>query len=403
MILTLIDQFIISASNFITNIIVARNLGLNEFGMFSIILLVTQFIWNQQMSLIIAPMMSIGPKQHKDLKKRYYGSVLIFQIAFTLLISLSFILVSQIISILHINFFQQDLILPIVLLISTFLMQEFIRKYFFVNGLARKAILIDTISYIGQVLILSYFVSLYHETINLRNVIYFISISSGFSIIIGVLIIEKLEINKFSLKDSFQKNFEFSKWLFLSQLLHWISGNFWTISVSVIMGASSTGALRATQNIIGVLNIILLGLENIIPVKAAHHLAKGGKEKLFSYIKKFTLVGSIFTLIFCVLIAVFSEHILNLVYGDKYVNYAFLLRGLTFFYFLCFLNNSSKFLLRALELTREIFLANLISFTFIIPAFYPLIKYYQFWGFIIGLVVVQLIQQLYYVIIFKRI
>src|SRR5687767_12270622 len=82
---TLIDQVVVSGSNFLAAVIVARYLGLEEFGTFSIVLLVVLFFYSFQAALLLSPMLSIGPKQQPQHADRYFGAVVSLQAAFALL------------------------------------------------------------------------------------------------------------------------------------------------------------------------------------------------------------------------------------------------------------------------------------------------------------------------------
>src|SRR5271154_5499504 len=78
----LTDQAIVSGSNFLTTMILARGLSLAEFGKYSLLWMVILFGANIQMASIIAPMMSIGPIQKRISESSYLGSIFSFQIAF---------------------------------------------------------------------------------------------------------------------------------------------------------------------------------------------------------------------------------------------------------------------------------------------------------------------------------
>jgi len=61
----LADQGIVSGTSFLTNLMLARFMGLHEFGIFVLAWMSVLFVNSLQTSLIIAPMMSIGPKQEE--------------------------------------------------------------------------------------------------------------------------------------------------------------------------------------------------------------------------------------------------------------------------------------------------------------------------------------------------
>ena len=77
----LADQTMVSGVNFLTGILLARYLGLEEFGRFTLAWMAVLFVNSLQSGLIVQPMMSIGPKQAEDETSAYYGAVVAQQLA----------------------------------------------------------------------------------------------------------------------------------------------------------------------------------------------------------------------------------------------------------------------------------------------------------------------------------
>ena len=75
----LADQSVVSGANFLTGIILARGLGVAEFGRFSLLWLVVLFVQGIQYNGIVVAMMSIGPKQDAHQRPTYYGGVFLQQ------------------------------------------------------------------------------------------------------------------------------------------------------------------------------------------------------------------------------------------------------------------------------------------------------------------------------------
>ena len=59
----LTDQAMVSGVNFLTGIVLARYLGIEEFGRFTLAWMAVLLVNSLQSGLIVQPMMSIGPKQ----------------------------------------------------------------------------------------------------------------------------------------------------------------------------------------------------------------------------------------------------------------------------------------------------------------------------------------------------
>src|SRR5882724_12850772 len=58
-----LDQLLVSSSNFLTGILLARAFGIFEFGRFALAWMFVEFIGSLQAAAIIQPMLNIGPKQ----------------------------------------------------------------------------------------------------------------------------------------------------------------------------------------------------------------------------------------------------------------------------------------------------------------------------------------------------
>ena len=71
---TILDQGMVSGVNFAVGILIARFLGVKEFGIFSLLLMAILFVQSIQKALIITPMMSVGPKIEEREKKSLLSS-----------------------------------------------------------------------------------------------------------------------------------------------------------------------------------------------------------------------------------------------------------------------------------------------------------------------------------------
>ena len=56
------DQALVSAMNFLTSAVLARMLGVHEFGVFSVFYIILQYLNSIQLALIVSPMMTLAPQ-----------------------------------------------------------------------------------------------------------------------------------------------------------------------------------------------------------------------------------------------------------------------------------------------------------------------------------------------------
>ena len=83
--LVLLDQIIVSGSNFLVAILLVNFIGLEKFGLFSFLWLIYLLINTVQLSSIISPMMTNSNSYNDLSKKYYYGGVFIQQILLSII------------------------------------------------------------------------------------------------------------------------------------------------------------------------------------------------------------------------------------------------------------------------------------------------------------------------------
>ena len=138
----LVDQIIVSGSNFLSNILLARILGIEEFGRYVLAWTIVLFVQGLQFSTVSSSMLSIGPKHDAEEARSYFGAIFIHQSIFGV-VSAALTLVGCYITA---NFFPEarldTIALPLTGAVLCTQTQDFFRRYFF--SVARpKATLAD--------------------------------------------------------------------------------------------------------------------------------------------------------------------------------------------------------------------------------------------------------------------
>src|ERR1700677_2281945 len=73
----LADQVIVSGSNFLSNILLARILGIEEFGRYVLAWTIVLFVQGLQCSTVSSAMLSIGPKLDAEEARSYFGAIFV--------------------------------------------------------------------------------------------------------------------------------------------------------------------------------------------------------------------------------------------------------------------------------------------------------------------------------------
>lgn len=378
----LADQAMVSGVNFLTGIMLARYLGLEEFGRFTLAWMAVLFVNSIQNAVIILPMMSIGPKQEPGDEPAYYGALAVQQIVFG---AAAFVLVwggAAAAAMLFPSWRIDGLALPLACAALAFQLQECMRRYFFTHGRGGTAFATDALRYLGQLAVLFW---LFQETLmDSGSTMWVIAALATLAVLSAIPALGPVTWRREAFRATAERHWNFSKWLVGSALMQWTSGQLFFIAAGAMLGATSVGALRAAQTLMGVTNVLFKGLENVMPVRAAMHYQAGGKKTLVNYLWHVAVAGEFVTGAIAVTAAVAPEFWLNLVFGNEYREFGYLLQWFAAIQLLHYLTIPLHAGLRATEMTEVIFWASVGRTVFSLLAVYPLIKFLGVIGVMIG-------------------
>jgi len=379
----------ISGSNFILGILLARYLGVEGYGQFALLWLIVLFFSSLQLAYIISPMLTLGAKKNDFILDRYLSTMISLQFFFTGLLMISLYLFFEIAQFFDEKWNVGDLKLLIILTTLLFLFQDFIRRYFIIKVQYFKLIVIDAIAYFGQILIISYLI--YADTLDLKSLFLALSLSFGFSFLLGYIQIKKVKTTTLHKKLLFLKNWQFSKWLVYSAILQWGSGNFFILAAGAILGSWAVGVIRVMQNTMGIFHVLFIALENILPINFSKIYKQSGYTSMMNYFRLQVKYGIVIFSILASFIYLFSTEIIDFIYGKQYVEYAYLLTGFVVIYMFIYITMLQRYILRTVELTKVIFTSYVASTTFAFASSYLLIEYFQIDGVLIGMLAIQLL------------
>lgn len=386
----LADQAIISGTNFLTGILVARALGIEAFGVFSLAWLAVLFAFTLQSAAVLSPMMSVGPKQAPSEEARYYAAVAVHQLAFSALFALVVLLTCSLARFAGLGSLDGEFTVALAVCGVLVQLHEFLRRYNFTLQRTR-AVLISDLTRNGLQLFALGGLLLYGADADVSGVLLVMAASA----LVGILALagglpsprwEPLHVDAVR-----RRHARFARWLVGSSLMQWTTGNFFIVAAGVMLGPLAVGALRAAQNLIAVTHVFFMAADNVVPAKAARIYAAGGKAALQSFVRRLTLVGLAGTAAVCLVFAVPSEFWLTTLFGPSFAGYGFVVWGFAAYYLLVACTIPLQYAFLAMETTRPIFAGYLLATVFTLVLSYPLLQALGTFGVIVGLAAAQLI------------
>jgi len=386
------DQALVSGANFAAGILFARSLGLFEFGRFTLAWIVVEFSASLQYAAILQPMLNVGPKQADGEAARYYDAALIQQGAFSLVCMLlvggGAAAVARLYPSLHIG----DLALPMGIAVAGHQLQFFVRRYFFARERPGIAFLIDSCRYVVQLgatigLAISMPLAMSGPT-----ALWIVGGSAMLAAVLGGWLVGRVHWNRAAMTEAVRRHWHFAKWALPSAAMYLLAGQTSMLVAGAVLGAATAGAMNAAKTILGVVNILLLALDNFAPSQASRALVLAGHEAFRTYLRRLAIGVAALTTGVVILLNLDPGYLIHLVFGSQYNGLGYLV---PWYSAACFIYSMSAVLViraAALERTKAIFVSYASAAVVAIVFAYPLARFGGVIGILAGAVFTEIVR-----------
>ena len=387
----LADQVVVSAGAFLSNLLLARALGINEYGRFASVGLIQLFALSLFMATGSQVYQVVYPGLNKERKSDYTSGL--FYCLLIMIVAASLFFTGIFLMRLEWLRNYEDMAAWSIMSIGLYLLQDFLRKALITSSKEKQAFYSDSITNLLQ--LASLFILWKWDILNSVNA----------WIVIGITFIPSIAAAVFWLKISWPKKNDLlltmilhrgkSSWLLLSAFLQWCSGYFFVLAAGWWISAAALGALRLSQYIFGLLNVLLQAIENYTLPRLVQSVDKP------AYLRQ--LLKQLSMLMFPLLatISLFADKILWLAGGESYRGYEYVIYGLTIVYVLITVGYPVRMAIRATHMNKQFFNGYVLSVVFSVGSAALLIRNWELYGVIIGLIGTQIINVGYWLFVLK--
>ena len=349
----LADQALISGTSFITLLVLARALSVSAFGAFALAYTALVFVNSLQSALVTQPHNVLGAAQVKGAYTRFTTATIVAELLFLSCV----VLVLSIIGLaaLGIRTDVAELLLAMVVATIAWQLQELGRRILYTEGRLGAAFLNDVVAYGGQVVVLA--ALWYGGRLDGPNALYALAATSFLGVLIGFGQVRSSFTRTFDRAD-LVPHWQFGKWLAAAAIGFWISTYVYFYLAAILLGADASGELKASQLVLGPLNVLLLFLATVLPIRLSRTLAIAGETAFRAQLRRTLVVTAPVIGIYCLLASIFATPLLKLLYGGRYSHAQVLVVLFAAYYFLGYLGQIAASALNARQNTRPIFLAN---------------------------------------------
>jgi O-antigen/teichoic acid export membrane protein len=354
------DQALVSAANFFTNVYLARCMGLKEYGHFVTFYALLLYLWAWQLALFISPSMSIAPQiEGAQPRHLYLRGVNTLQLLWALSSAIVTLFAGSLLRATHVFPLSWHEIVGFAGCVVAFQLQDGLRRYYFVCGNARAALINDAISYVGQVLLL---ILLYWSgRLHVATALDAVAITSGVAVAYGA-VQESLLAGISATRDAMRRTWRMGRDLLMAIQLQWANSQGLLLIGAWFLGPQAAGAVRAMQSVAGPFNVLFQAMENVIPIRAAQHYAESRLAGLRHYLTRVMQGGALLLGVPLLLIVVFSRPLVAFVFGAQWTPFAVLLAWQAGYLFCTFFFRVSMYFFRTVECTGKLIVASSIMF-----------------------------------------
>ncbi|MAT14791.1 MAG: hypothetical protein CMJ46_05915 [Planctomyces sp.] len=329
-VMSLFDQGLVSGTNFLTMVIIGRACLAEELGVFHLLMTVILMSFMFQDALTSAPYRIYLQKKEENERKTYAGSLFVHQLfvcAIVLAILTGLYLASMCGLLLE---SIQAPLLPLFVLTPFILTREFLRRVSFAHLQFEMAILIDAL--VTGLQLVTLFLLARLDVLTVTNA--YVVIGCACLVAVGLwFFLSPVErtYDWHRVLIDWRDNWSFARWSVGSLMIANLPGVLllpWMLALKE--GEQSIGILAACFTIIGVANVFLNGVENLIGPRSAHALHQGGKAELKHVISRATLFMGISMTAFVLLLMIVGKLIALALYGDDYAEFGDLMGWIIF-------------------------------------------------------------------------
>jgi len=352
-----LDQALISLTNFLATILLARALTPTQFGAYGVGFLLLHLGRAVQEGVIVQPMTSLGPSLQGEVRRAYLTGSAALQIWLAVAGALACALTGWVLTRLG-NTVAGPTLFALWFPLLLAQPQEFIRRVFYTLSQVDLAVLNTVVSSLGRLAALAWMLGAGADQGTAG--LYAIGWGGAAGLVLGLALTRRLWIRReVDMIATWRRNWAFGRWVLGSTMANWVAVEVYPILTAGLVSFAATGAYRALQNVVAPIHSLLRAMDTYFTPRLADRRRIAGTVGVVYMVRQMFLVTGPPVAFVLVVAVVFAEPILRLLYGETYVEYASGMRLMAVFYALLYSFWPIQSALKALERTRAIFFGSL--------------------------------------------
>lgn len=388
--LAVLDQALISGSNFLIGVLLARWLIPEQYGAYALAFSIFLFLSGLHNALLLEPLSVLGPATYGRCLPAYVGKLLKLHgivaillsclVAAGILILYGFVANPALVSAL----WGVCLAVPLVLFFWLCRRAAYVRLK---PNLAAAGASVYCLSVVGLLLLAEKLGWLSCLTAFLIQAL---AALAAASLLLASLRPQANSPTGPSSSEVVRQHWQYSRWALGTQFVYWLSGNAYYVIVAAFLQIQDAAALRALQNFTVPFGQFLSALSLLVLPWASARFAQDGPRGFGRRIRQVTLWFVGLAAAYCTVLALFGTPIMDLLYGGRYSKLAHLLPLVAAPVLVLAVSQGSTIAVQAMQAPSEVFCAYSVSAGLTIVAGVALARHAGLTGALIGMLLSSL-------------
>jgi len=393
------DQMLISATNMITTVMLARGLSPDAFGLFVLIFSALLFANSIQSGLIHQAHNVLGATRKGDDYRVYTTTTAATQIGLSIIAAILALIAAG--GAYALDYECAPLLLALAPTIFAWQIQEFVRRVLYTEHRIAAAFVNDIVCYGGQTLVIAWL--WWTKSLTAENAMIAIGATSMAASLLGAWQIRASLIRRID-KAVIAENWHYGKWLSGGEIATvWLSSQLFVILTASLVGAAAAGVLRAGYTLFGPARMLSTVFRTMLPSRFAKALAADDGPPLKQQMRSAFITVILVMGGYCLLVAIFANPIMHLVFGDAYQGYGSVIALLALATFISYLTMVVVAALKASRMTREVFTYRVAASLISIPFGVALIYFFGIHGAVLGMTVTYVVVAILYHRVYRKV
>ena len=383
--LALIDQGLLSGSNFLIGILLARWLSRDEYGAYALGFSIFLFLSGFHNAFFLEPMSVLGPESYSRCLPSYVKKLLGLHFVMAFLLS---VLAGA--GVLLLRFFTADPALR-----SAMWGVAIAVPLILFHWLCRRAVYLKLAPGLAVVSSAAYCTALVFLLLAFKRSIspftgFLIQSLAAIPAIALLLFYLKSEVNPQpgpSTLDVLREHWRYGRWVVGSAIVYWLSGNAYYVIVGALLPMQDLAALRALRNFTLPLAQALVAINLLVLPWASSRFGEEGGLGLQRRTRQLTLLFGGGALVYFCIIWLLGGRIMNFLYAGRYNEFSHLLALATAPLLLIAASMGSEVAVQVMQAPSEIFLAYGISGAITVLVGVASTHYWGLLGGLIGILI----------------